>query len=476
MRFCAIGPEGSTHASDKEHCRRRSHFTPDEDTGRIIVSRLREVLRSPPTAPGSLPPTRRRSARPICPSKCAPRRYSQCSILMNDMMGLRVLLCGGDSVRVTSPAMQTGRLQKFNTPSDISEQQVDPKELTKRSQQIDSQIERERVAQKKVLKILLLGGPESGKSTICKQMRILHMNGFSEMDMINYRYLVYSNVVQSINQILEGAQLLGVPISKEVYQDIEWFRHYQRVTHPSEIELSQELTDSIKTIYKSDFAQHLLSRQHEFVLLDSAIYFLDQIDRISNQDYKPTTQDVLRSRVATTGIHEIEFSYKEVILRMVDVGGQRSEQRKWIHCFDNVNGVLFVSEVSGYNQTIDDGEKIMNRMKYSMQLFKSIVNNRCFGKKTAMILFMNKIDVFKERLPLFPLTTCFKTYKGANEYEPCAKYISDRFRHVVSQEISKERPIYIHFTNATDTQNIDRVFESCIDVVFKISMEKVGFM
>lgn len=123
---------------------------------------------------------------------------------------------------------------------------------------------------------------------------------------------------------------------------------------------------------------------------------------------------------------------------MVDVGGQRSEQRKWIHCFDNVNGVLFVAELSGYNQMLNDGEQnvvscnsflcilskcpsersllqevhIQNRLKYSMYLFKRIVNNKCFGKKTAIILFLNKVDIFRERLEVFPLTVCFKGYSG----------------------------------------------------------------
>ncbi|KAK6018718.1 hypothetical protein OSTOST_15687 [Ostertagia ostertagi] len=66
--------------------------------------------------------------------------------------------------------------------------------------------------------------------------------------------------------------------------------------------------------------------------------------------------DVIRARVPTSGINEIEFSYKHVVLRMVDVGGQRSEQRKWIHCFDNVSGVLFIAEISAYNLIEDDGE------------------------------------------------------------------------------------------------------------------------
>uniref|UniRef100_A0A7E4W2F6 G-protein alpha subunit n=1 Tax=Panagrellus redivivus TaxID=6233 RepID=A0A7E4W2F6_PANRE len=192
--------------------------------------------------------------------------------------------------------------------------------------------------------------------------------------------------------------------------------------------------------------------------------------------YKPTHQDVLRSRVPTAGINEIEFAYKQFTLRMVDVGGQRSEQRKWIHCFDNVNGVLFVAEMSGYNQLLNDGEQTVNRLKYSMFLFKRIVRNKCFSKRTAIILFLNKYDIFRERIETFPLTTCFKGYSGTSTIEASANYVSERFQALVPPEMQSERPVYSHFTNATDTRNIDRVFESCIDVVFKISMEKVGFM
>jgi guanine nucleotide-binding protein subunit alpha len=37
---------------------------------------------------------------------------------------------------------------------------------------------------------------------------------------------------------------------------------------------------------------------------------------------------------------------------MFDVGGQRSERKKWIHCFENVNCLLFLVAISGYDQCL----------------------------------------------------------------------------------------------------------------------------
>ena len=66
---------------------------------------------------------------------------------------------------------------------------------------------------------------------------------------------------------------------------------------------------------------------------------------------------------------------------------------------------------------------------------------------------------------------------GPNKYDEACAYIEQQFQSVVEGVgTPAAKTIYTHFTNATDTENVDRVFESCMDVVFKNSMEKVGFM
>ena len=76
------------------------------------------------------------------------------------------------------------------------------------------------------------------------------------------------------------------------------------------------------------------------------------MDRLFVKDYLPTDQDILRARLRTTGISETIFETGNFIYRMFDVGGQRSERKKWIHVFDNVQVVLFLVAISGYDHVL----------------------------------------------------------------------------------------------------------------------------
>ena len=137
--------------------------------------------------------------------------------------------------------------------------------------------------------------------------------------------------------------------------------------------------------------------------------------RISNSEYLPNVDDVLRVREESTGIFETRFNLGQLSIHMLDIGNQRSERKKWIHCFESITSIIFCTALSEYDQAcgfqrvllllvltvfvqvlLEDGSQ--SRMQESLVLFESVVNSRWFSR-TSIILFLTKIDVFKVKLP-----------------------------------------------------------------------------
>merc|ERR1712154_441940 len=96
-------------------------------------------------------------------------------------------------------------------------------------------------------------------------------------------------------------------------------------------------------------------------------------------------------------------------------GGQRSERNKWIHCFDSVTAVLFVASLSCYDQALFELDYV-NAMQEALSLFDEICNSRWF-KRTSLILFLNKSDLFKLKIAKKDLTVCFPDYQGQNTFK-----------------------------------------------------------
>ena len=102
-------------------------------------------------------------------------------------------------------------------------------------------------------------------------------------------------------------------------------------------------------------AFHLLANLHSQFRLSSAAslpYFYGELERLFQTDYYPTEQDIIRCKVRTVGITETVFKLRSHEMLMVDVGGQKSERRKWIHCFQDVTTILFLVSLSGYDQCL----------------------------------------------------------------------------------------------------------------------------
>ncbi|KAJ2708423.1 guanine nucleotide-binding protein subunit alpha, partial [Coemansia sp. Cherry 401B] len=243
---------------------------------------------------------------------------------------------------------------------------------------------------------------------------------------------------------------------------------------PNQIEADRLPTDvaaAVRTLWEDNGVRECFKRSNEFQLNDSASYYFDSIGRICQEGYLPSDQDVLRSRVKTTGINETVFRVGELTYRMLDVGGQRSERKKWIHCFENVTAILFLVAISEYDQVLIEDESV-NRMQEALTLFDSICNSRWFVK-TSIILFLNKMDIFREKLPLSPMRKYFPDYDGGNDADVASEYILKRF---VSLNQSEAKHIYTHYTCATDTSQIKFVMAAVNDIIIQTNLRDCGLL
>lgn len=346
---------------------------------------------------------------------------------------------------------------------------ADERAALARSKQIEKNLKEDGIQAAKDIKLLLLGAGESGKSTIVKQMKIIHDSGFTPEDFRQYKPVVYSNTIQSMVAILRAMQSLQIAFS-DYNREQDAKMVFDIVTRMEDTEpFSEEFLMAMKRLWTDSGVQQCFQRSNEYQLNDSAKYFLDDLDRLGRKDYMPTEQDILRTRVKTTGIVEVHFSFKNLNFKLFDVGGQRSERKKWIHCFEDVTAIIFCVAMSEYDQVLHEDETT-NRMQESLKLFDSICNNKWF-LETAIILFLNKKDLFEEKIKRSPLTICFPEYTGEQNYQEAAAFVQAQFE---AKNKSNDKEIYCHMTCATDTTNIQFVFDAVTDVIIANNLKGCG--
>uniref|UniRef100_A0A183CAI6 Uncharacterized protein n=1 Tax=Globodera pallida TaxID=36090 RepID=A0A183CAI6_GLOPA len=349
-------------------------------------------------------------------------------------------------------------------------QSDESKEQSKKNKAIDNQIRDEQKTEKNSFKLLLLGAGECGKSTIMKQMRFMHNNQYTEEELLQQRSVVYSNTIHAMAELLRGMERLKITF-RNANREFDAKLVFETLSRGKESEpFSDELAVAMKRLW-ADKALNETTFKHSFDLNlhSSTKHFLDSIDQISNPSYRPSEQDILLTRIRTTGVTEQSFTIKEMKFRVFDVGGQRSERKKWIHCFEDVDAIIFVVAASEYDEVLfEDNET--NRMVESMRIFESICNSNWFTS-TSIILFLNKKDLFEEKLKKTPISACFTKYTGPQTYEHSMEFIKKSF---IELNTNPKKMIYAHETCATDTDQVKMILDSVTSIIIQSSLGKSG--
>ncbi|KAG0672641.1 guanine nucleotide-binding protein subunit alpha [Maudiozyma exigua] len=434
---------------------------------------------------------------------------------------------------------------------------------------IEQSLQREKQKDKNEIKLLLLGAGESGKSTVLKQLKLLHQGGFNHQERLQYAQVIWADAIQSMKILIIQARKLGIPLdcddptkNKELFEYrrlllsakaldfinasvaggsgflndyvLKYSERYEtkrriqstgkakgfdstmlesttkkenddgtdsnqpllnmsineisknlndtgddhmfvekKNTSPTDKKISREdIAKAIQMLWKNDSGiKQCFARSNEFQLEGSASYYFDNVDKFADPNYICTDEDILKGRIKTTGITENEFNIGSSKFKVLDAGGQRSERKKWIHSFQGITAVLFVLAMSEYDQMLFEDERV-NRMNESIMLFDALLNSKWF-RDTPFILFLNKMDLFDEKVKRMPIRKYFPEYQGrVGDSEAGVKY----FENIFLSLNKSNKPIYIRRTCATDTQSMKFVLSAVTDMIVQQNLKKSGII
>ncbi|KAI6037566.1 guanine nucleotide binding protein, alpha subunit [Pisolithus marmoratus] len=353
---------------------------------------------------------------------------------------------------------------------------------------------RRRDTQRRQVKVMLLGQAESGKSTLQKQFQLYYAHQTLDHSRPLWRPVVYFNVIKGVRMILdeldyelstldsdqttEGQAVVhalaplgdlvpltsmedslaselsdGVSVAggrSGVYVRAGWqalvtplspnrskaapatggpppaVAHVTNLASRTLMSVQNEIDD----LWKHPAVRILLNNRR-IRLDESAPFFLDNIARIAQPDYLPTTADLLNVRLQTLGVSEHSFDIELCGTRynwlMYDVGGAR---HAWVPYFDDATAIIFLAPLSAFDQYLEEDGRT-NRLDDSLQLFTAICSNKLL-KKSHLVLLLNKTDLLKKKLESGIKVRKYITSYGdrPNTYSDVSEYFRAHFIQV----------------------------------------------
>ncbi|GAW02896.1 G-alpha-domain-containing protein [Lentinula edodes] len=293
-------------------------------------------------------------------------------------------------------------------------------EASKISMAIDASIKAERQLRKKmrIVRLLLLGQSESGKSVTLRQFQRLYTPTAFREERILWRGVIQLNIVR---------------------------RKIRLEEYPG--------------------------------------FFLNDLERVTSLKYIPTDDDVLKARLKTVGVSEYRFQMEVSTgretgtdWRIVDVGGSRSQRQTWIPFFDNVDAIIFLAPISGFDQVLSE-DRTVNRLEDSVLLWKTVCSNKLLAN-VDLVLFLNKCDILETKLKAgVRLAKYVKSFGDrANNLETVSKYFRSKFSAIHREYSPNPRKFYAFCTSVTDTATTAGIIASVRDMVIRQHLKQSKLM
>jgi hypothetical protein len=187
--------------------------------------------------------------------------------------------------------------------------------------------------------ILILGAGDTGKSTVFKQASLIAQPHSFTPNLQNlFKETVLKNILEGIKNLAKIVIERNIHLDEEdaivkVYQLDE-----SSYVNAVQIFLEKDFVQNLIRVWENETVQQIFQDKHALVndcASEALPYFMNKIAEIRTKDYLPTVQDMLYANRRTTGIVEREFIFKETVVVVKEVGGQRSERKSMFQLYNN---------------------------------------------------------------------------------------------------------------------------------------------
>ncbi len=341
------------------------------------------------------------------------------------------------------------------------------------SMQIEFDILKGRLQALFEFKLLMLGAGESGKSTIVKQLRRIHRSKLTQSELDNVSNALHRNAVDCLVALLDAAESFGYALADEEEREAAAVARQ----HTDGERLSPVQAAQLRKLFAGGAVQKALERRAEFWLLDSCEYYMEHVERFAEAGFEPTEEDVVMARVRTTGLVTTRLEQRVVQsdqdapsklhFEVVDVGGQRSERRKWVKCFADVKAVLFVINLAGYNRVLFEAPDQF-RIQEALDMLRDISHLDTFAD-TPLFIFLNKKDLFEKMILQEDMKAAFPDYTGGCKLAPALAFIEEKLR----EQLPPGRTVHIEVVTSVMKRDIKCAFEEVKKSLHSLNKEKM---